>query len=208
MTTAKEIVQTLLLAGAVELRPGQPFTFASGLRSPVYCDNRLLLGNVRARRTITAGFVPRCLGAKVVAGPATGGIPWAAWVAETMALPMAYIRSEAKAYGQGRQLEGAAVAGRKVVLLEDTISTGESALNAAAALRAVGADLIKCVCIFTWGWEKTKTRFAEANLPLESLATLRDLVEVAAEEGTLSSQQRFEVEAWAADPEGWGKRWK
>ncbi|NOK62154.1 MAG: orotate phosphoribosyltransferase [Chloroflexi bacterium AL-W] len=197
------VAQTLLDADAVLLRPDDPFTFASGLLSPVYCDNRLLLGNVAARRTITAAFAPRCDDAEVLAGPATGGIPWAAWVAEQLALPMAYVRGSAKGHGRGQQIEGAAVAGRRVVLLEDTISTGESALVAAEALRDSGAEVIRCGCIFTWGWSATATRFETANVPLHPLATLPDLLDVAATAGQLSAAHRTLIESWANDPQGW-----
>lgn len=197
------VAQTLLDANAVLLRPDDPFIFASGLRSPVYCDNRLLLGNVAARRTITAAFGSHSNGAKVLAGPATGGIPWAAWVAEQLALPMAYVRSSAKGHGRGQQIEGAVVSGRRVVLLEDTISTGTSALVAAEALRDSGADIMRCVCIFTWGWATTKTRFEAANIPLHPLATLPDLLDVATAAGQLSAAHRTLIEAWANDPQGW-----
>jgi orotate phosphoribosyltransferase len=207
-STPQTIAATLLRAGAVLLRPDEPFTFASGLRSPVYCDNRLLLGDVAARREVTAAFAARCAGAEVLAGPATGGIPWAAWAAETLSLPMAYVRGAAKGHGRGRQIEGAAVSGRRVVLLEDTISTGESALNAAVALRESGAELLRCICIFTWGWDATAQAFAAAELPLESLAMLPALLEAATASGMLPTAQRAIVEDWVADPQGWSEKRK
>lgn len=201
-----EIARVLLSTRAVHLRPDEPFTFASGLRSPVYCDNRLLLGHVAARRAVVAAFVEHCGDAELLAGPATGGIPWAAWAAEALALPMAYVRGAAKGHGRAQQIEGAAVADRRAVLLEDTISTGESALAAAAALRAGGAALLRCVCIFTWGWAETAAAFAAADLPLRALTTLPALLEVASAEGYLSATQRAIVEEWVADPRGWGAR--
>ena len=200
---AHEIAATLLRAGAVHLRPDEPFTFASGLRSPVYCDNRILLGDVRARRAVTAAFTAHCDGAEVLAGPATGGIPWAAWAAETLGLPMAYVRGTAKGHGRGRQIEGAGIEGRRVVLLEDTVSTGESVLAAAAALRAEGAELVRCVCIFTWGWQATAAAFTDAALPLVSLTALPELLDVATAAGALGAAQRALVEAWVRDPQGW-----
>jgi orotate phosphoribosyltransferase len=202
-TTAHEIAAALLRAGAVHLRPDEPFTFASGLHSPVYCDNRILLGDVRARQAVTAAFTAHCDGAEVLAGPATGGIAWAAWAAERLELPMAYVRGTAKGHGRGRQIEGAGVKGRRVVLLEDTVSTGESVLSAAAALRAEGAELVRCVCIFTWGWQATAATFAAATLPLVSLVSLPELLDVASENGTLGAAQRALVEAWVRDPQGW-----
>jgi orotate phosphoribosyltransferase len=200
------IAAVLLRAGAVLLRPDEPFTFASGLRSPIYCDNRLLIGDVAARRIVIDAFAEGCGDAEVVAGTATAGIPWAAWVAEALGLPMAYVRGAAKGHGRGRQIEGAAVSGRRVVLLEDTISTGESALAAAAALRAEGATLLRCACIFTWGWDVTARAFAEAGLPLTPLATLPALLAVATEAGYLPPAQRALVEDWVADPQGWAGR--
>jgi orotate phosphoribosyltransferase len=206
MPTPETIAAALLRAGAVHLRPDDPFTFASGLRSPIYCDNRLLIGDVAARRAVVPGFAVACGGAEVIAGTATAGIPWAAWVAEALGLPMAYVRGAAKGHGRGRQIEGAAVSGRRVALLEDTISTGESALAAAAALRAEGAEVIGCVCIFTWGWQATADAFAQAGLPLAPLTTLPALLNVAASGGTLSAEQRALVEDWVADPQGWAAR--
>lgn len=206
MPTPQAIAQALLRAGAVHLRPDEPFTFASGLRSPIYCDNRLLIGDVAARRAVVAAFIDACVGAEIVAGTATAGIPWAAWAAEALALPMVYVRGAAKGHGRGRQIEGASVAGRRLVLLEDTISTGESALAAAAALRAEGAELLGCVCIFTWGWRATAEAFVAAGLPLAPLTTLGVLLDVAAADGALGNAQRALVEDWVADPQGWGAR--
>jgi len=203
-TIAHEIAATLLRAGAVHLRPDEPFTFASGLRSPVYCDNRILLGDVVARRAVTAAFTAHCDDAQVLACPATGGIPWAAWAAETLALPMAYVRGAAKGHGRSRLIEGASVVGRRVVLLEDTVSTGESVLAAAAALRADGAELVRCVCIFTWGWQATAVAFAHAGLPLVPLSTLPELLDVATDDQALDTVQRALVEAWVRDPQRWG----
>src|SRR5207244_11455457 len=105
----------------------------------------------------------------------------AGWAAEALGLPMAYVRGAAKGHGRGRQIEGAGVTGRRVVLLEDTVSTGESVLGAAAALRAEGAELVRCVCIFTWGWQTTAAAFAAAALPLVALTALPELLDVAAE---------------------------
>jgi orotate phosphoribosyltransferase len=116
---------------------------------------------------------------------------------------MAYVRGAAKGHGRGRQVEGAPVQGRRVMLLEDTISTGESSLQAATALRAAGADLLRCVCIFTWGWEATAARFREAGVELHALARIHDMLEVATERGMLTPEQRQLVESWAADPQGW-----
>jgi orotate phosphoribosyltransferase len=203
-SSAYDIARVLIEAGAVLIRPYQPFTFASGLRSPIYCDNRILLGDVAARRIVIARF-RRALRRRqrMVAGPATGGIPWAAWVAEMLGIPMAYVRSAAKGHGRGRQIEGAAVGGQRIVLLEDTVSTGESALQAAAAIRAEGGVVMRCVCIFTWGWRETTARFAATDLDLVALATLADVLEVAQHTGRLTADERTMIEAWAVNPQGW-----
>lgn len=202
---ASSIARTLLRAGAVLLRPGEPFTFASGIRSPVYCDNRLLIGDVAARRVVAGAFAEACAGADAVVGTATAGIPWAAWAAEARGLPMAYVRGAAKGHGRGRQIEGAEVRGRRVALLEDTVSTGESALAAAAALRADGAEVLACVCVFTWGWAATDAAFADAGLALRPLTRLATLLDVAVEEGRLRAEERALIEEWAANPQGWGR---
>lgn len=206
MTNAEALAAALLRAGAVHIQPERPFTFASGLRSPIYCDNRLLIGDVAARRVVMPAFVAACEGAEIVAGTATAGIPWAAWAAEALALPMAYVRGAAKGHGRGRQVEGAAVAGRRVALLEDTISTGESALAAAQALRAEGAELTGCVCIFTWGWPATRAAFAAAGLPLVALTSLPELLAAAGRAGTIGQAQHALIEDWLADPPGWAAR--
>ena len=206
MPSPETIAAALLSAGAVHLRPDEPFTFASGLRSPIYCDNRLLIGDVAARRVVLPAFAAACADAEVIAGTATAGIPWAAWVAEALGLPMAYVRGAAKGHGRGRQVEGAAVNGRRVALLEDTISTGESSLAAAAALRAEGAELTGCICIFTWGWQATAEAFSAVDLPLVPLTTLPALLDVAARDGSLARAQRALVEDWVADPQGWAAR--
>jgi orotate phosphoribosyltransferase len=119
---------------------------------------------------------------------------------------MAYVRGAAKGHGRGRQIEGAGVQGRRVVLLEDTVSTGESVLAAAAALRAEGAELVRCVRIFTWGWQATAATFADAVLPLVALVSLPALLDVASENGALGAEQRALVEAWVRDPQGWGEK--
>ncbi len=201
--TSIEIAEALLHAGAVLLRPNAPFTFASGIQSPVYCDNRLLLGNLEVRRLVSRAFAERCGDAQVLAGPATGGIAWSAWVSELLDLPMAYVRSSAKGHGRGQQIEGAAVAGQQIVVLEDTISTGESALNAVRALREADALVDDCLCIFTWGWDATQQAFQAEHLTLTPLATLNDLLVVATQAGSLDASQRGTIERWAADPKGW-----
>ena len=204
MSNRTTVALALLQAQAVLLRPHEPFTFASGIKSPIYCDNRLLLGNVAARTVISDAFAAMVGDAEVVAGTATAGIPWAAWVAERAAKPMAYVRSGAKAHGRGRQIEGASVAGKRVLLMEDTVSTGESAVTAIEALYSEGAASVTCACIFTYGWQATYDRFVAANAPLTALTTLVPVLDAAVSAGYIKAEQRATVEAWSANPKEWG----
>lgn len=203
MSNRTTVALALLQAQAVLLRPHEPFTFASGIKSPIYCDNRLLLGNVAARTVISDAFAAVVGDAEVVAGTATAGIPWAAWVAERAAKPMAYVRSGAKAHGRGRQIEGASVAGKRVLLMEDTVSTGESAVTAIEALYSEGAASVTCACIFTYGWQATYDRFVAANAPLTALTTLVPVLDAAVSAGYIKAEQRATVEAWSANPKEW-----
>lgn len=203
MSNRTTVALALLQAQAVLLRPHEPFTFASGIKSPIYCDNRLLLGNVAARTVISDAFAAMVGDAEVVAGTATAGIPWAAWVAERAATPMAYVRSGAKAHGRGRQIEGASVAGKRVLLMEDTVSTGESAVTAIEALYSEGAASVTCACIFTYGWQATYDRFVAANAPLTALTTLVPVLDAAVSAGYIKAEQRATVEAWSANPKEW-----
>jgi orotate phosphoribosyltransferase len=203
MSNRTTVALALLQAQAVLLRPHEPFTFASGIKSPIYCDNRLLLGNVAARTVISDAFAAMVSDAEVVAGTATAGIPWAAWVAERAAKPMAYVRSGAKAHGRGRQIEGASVAGKRVLLMEDTVSTGESAVTAIEALYSEGAASVSCACIFTYGWQATYDRFVAAKAPLTALTTLVPVLDAAVSAGYIKAEQRATVEAWSANPKEW-----
>ena len=206
MSNRTTVALALLQAQAVLLRPHEPFTFASGIKSPIYCDNRLLLGNVAARTVISDAFAAMVGDAEVVAGTATAGIPWAAWVAERAAKPMAYVRSGAKAHGRGRQIEGASVAGKRVLLMEDTVSTGESAVTAIEALYSEGAASVTCACIFTYGWQATYDRFVAAKAPLTALTTLVPVLDAAVSAGYIKAEQRATVEAWSANPKEWNNQ--
>lgn len=204
MSHSANVARALLAAQAVLLRPTDPFTFASGIKSPIYCDNRLLIGNVAVRQIVSDAFASIAGDAQVIAGTATAGIPWAAWVAERTQRPMAYVRSGAKAHGRGRQVEGASIAGQSVMLLEDTVSTGESAVTAIEALYNEGAARVTCACIFTYGWQATFDRFANANAPLTTLTWLTPVLDVAIADGYLEADARATVEAWSASPTTWG----
>lgn len=205
MDTA-EIARLLLRSGAVLLRPDEPFTFASGIRSPIYCDNRLLLGEVAARRTITAALAAQAqrLPCDVLAGVVSAGVPWAAWVAEALGLPLAYVRGVAKEHGRGNQIEGRVEAGQRVLVVEDLISTGGSSLAAVLALREHGLQADAVLCIFSYGMARAQAQFAAAAAALYPLTTLGALLDVAAAEGWLPATQRDLVASWADDPAAWG----
>lgn len=206
-TLSRRLAEALLDIGAVALAPDDPFTWTSGLRSPVYCDNRLTLGFPRVRRLITDGFAAyitdRELAPDVVAGTATAGIPHAAWLADRLDLPMAYVRSKPKAHGRGNQIEGRVEAGQRVVLIEDLVSTGGSSLEAVAGLRAAQADVVAVLAIFSYGFPKATARFAEADVPLHVLTTFDTLLDVARTQGHLADAALDHLRAWRHNPQAW-----
>ncbi len=203
-----ELASALLDAGAVRLSPDRPFTWASGLKSPIYCDNRQLLGQPGLRRRIAGSLTDRAraLAPTLVAGTATAGIPWAALVAEALDLPMAYVRAEPKKHGMGRQVEGPSAGGHRVLLLEDLISTGGSSLRCAEALRAEGAEVLQVLALFSYGLDVAEAAFAAARVPLASLATFADLHAVAAERSLLDAAGLRALAEWRPDPAAWSAR--
>ncbi len=203
------LAAALLDLGAVALRPAAPFTWASGWRSPVYTDNRRVLGDVALRRAVCAAFSTAIRDAgwapDGVAGTATAGIPHAAWLADALDLPMAYVRSSAKAHGTGSRIEGADVKGRRVVLVEDLVSTGGSSLAAVAALREAGAEVVGVVALFSYGFPTADAAFADACVPLVTLTGYDALVAAARSRGDVSDADLATLAAWRRDPEGWGR---
>lgn len=204
---SRRLAEALLDIGAVALAPDAPFTWTSGLRAPVYCDNRRTLGYPRVRRLITDGFAAcvadRELAPDVVAGTATAGIPHAAWLADRLDLPMAYVRSEPKSHGRGNQIEGRVEARQRVVLIEDLVSTGGSSLQAVAALRAAQADVVAVLAIFSYGFPQATARFAEAGVPLHVLTTFGTLLEVARTQRRLADTALEHLRTWQHDPQAW-----
>jgi orotate phosphoribosyltransferase len=204
---ARALAADLLAIEAVLLRPDDPFTWASGLRAPIYCDNRLTLAHPPVRTRITDGFrqtlVRAGLAPDVVAGTATAGIPHAAWLAGRLGAPMAYVRGAAKGHGRENRIEGRVAAGDAVVLVEDLVSTGGSALDAVAALREAGAAVAAVVAIFSYGFDAAHARFADAGVPLHVLTTFPTLVDVAADAGALDPDARRTLARWHADPKAW-----
>ncbi|KAA9025932.1 orotate phosphoribosyltransferase [Niallia endozanthoxylica] len=205
----KIIAESLLEIKAVTLRPNEPFTWASGIISPIYCDNRLTLSYPEIRRNIASGLAgiikEQFLGTELIAGTATAGIPHAAWVSEELNLPMCYVRSKAKGHGKGNQIEGKAEKGQKVVVVEDLISTGGSVITAVEALREAGCEVLGVVSIFTYQLEKGFELMKNADITVFSLTDFSTLVEVASEKGYIEQKDWEKLMEWRKNPAEWGK---
>lgn len=193
----ESVAKALLDIGAVQVRPDEPFTWASGIISPIYCDNRQIIGNVEVRKEIVRDFadVIREIApdAEVIAGTSTAGIPHAAFISEALDLPMSYVRGSKKKHGTGRLVEGADVKGRKVVLIEDLISTGGSSIEAAEILRDEGAEVEAIVAIFSYQLEKADRNFEAAGFKYVTLSDLDTLLDVSVEADMLTEDERAEV---------------
>jgi orotate phosphoribosyltransferase len=206
--TSFDLASGLLEVGAVRLSPKSPFTWTSGLRSPIYCDNRQLLGFHELRSLIKAALAQRAAESKptLIAGTSTAGIPWAALVADVLGLPMAYVRPEPKKHGMGHQVEGPHVDGHKVVLVEDLISTGGSSIKCVEALRHEDAEVLEVLALFSYGLPQAEQTFQAANVKLRVLATFNDLAQRAKEKGMLDAQDQASLAEWRVDTAAWSKR--
>ncbi|EAH4436516.1 TPA: orotate phosphoribosyltransferase [Listeria innocua] len=209
MSIEKQVAEQLLEIKAVFLKPNEPFTWASGIKSPIYCDNRLTLGFPIVRQ-----FIAKSLAEKikenfgevdVVAGTATAGIPHAAWVSDLLDLPMVYVRSKAKEHGKGNQIEGPLTKGQKVVVIEDLISTGGSSLKAVEALEEAGAEVLGIAAIFTYGLDKGKKLLEESDTKLVTLTNYDELIEVALNKNYVTTEDMATLKEWKKNPEVWGK---
>jgi orotate phosphoribosyltransferase len=202
---AERIARHLLEIGAVTLRPEQPFTWSSGWKSPIYCDNRLTMAYPEIREAIAEGFAAQIRKhdpeAEVIAGTATAGIPHAAWVAQKLNLPMIYIRDKAKGHGKENQIEGILRPGQRVVVIEDLISTGGSSLKAAEAVRAAGGCVLSVQAIFTYEFDQASRAFAEKAIPLRTLSGYSSLIEVAVQTGYVQKEQLQLLRSWRENPE-------
>ncbi|MFC0459680.1 orotate phosphoribosyltransferase [Enterococcus villorum] len=205
----QKIAKDLLEIQAVFLSPNEPFTWASGLKSPIYCDNRITMSYPKVRKEIAKGLAEKIKQAfpevEVIAGTATAGIPHAAWVAEILDLPMVYIRSKAKAHGKGNQIEGRIFEGQKMVVIEDLISTGGSVLEAAEAAKREGANVLGVAAIFTYELPAGKENFEKAGLPLFTLTNYSELIEAALEEKYIDEAELTLLKEWKKDPTNWQK---
>ena len=204
----QQIAERLLEIKAVALQPNNPFTWSSGMRSPIYCDNRLTLSYPAVRKEIANGLKETILKkfpeAELIAGTATAGIPHAAWVSDLMDLPMCYVRSKPKGHGQGNQIEGKAEAGQKVVVVEDLISTGGSVITAVEALRHAGCEVLGVVAIFTYQLKKGIELLEDANITAHALTDFETLTEIAKEKGYIRDGDLTKLAEWRKDPAEWG----
>ncbi len=205
----KKIAEYLLQIKAIKLQPSNPFTWASGWKSPIYCDNRRTLSFPEVRSYIRDSFVllieQLYPGTEIIAGVATGAIAHGALVAEKMGLPFVYVRSGAKEHGLGNQIEGYYEAGQKVVVIEDLISTGRSSLGAVRALREAGCIVSGMIAIFTYEFGKASESFANEKCTLKTLSNYSVLIETAVSTGYISQSEVNTLKQWRRDPSVWGK---
>lgn len=202
------IASSLLRIEAVTLSPNDPYTWASGLRSPIYCDNRLTLSYPEVRSLIADALAEKVkrLAVDVIAGTATAGIPHAAFVAERLGLPMVYVRSGNKKHGKGNQIEGVIQPGQRVVVIEDLLSTGMSAIEAAEALQAKGADVVRIQAIFSYGMERLSNNLRDAKIESDALLTFEALLETAQQQGDITIEEQKQLADWSKDPVAWSER--
>ena len=206
---SKKTAEYLLQIKAIKLQPSNPFTWASGWKSPIYCDNRKTLSFPDVRTFIRDSFASMVKdlypGAEMIAGVATGAIAHGALAADKLALPFIYVRSEAKEHGLGNQIEGYFEKGHKVVVVEDLISTGGSSLNAVKALRDAGCEVLGMVAIFTYEFKKASDSFAAADCRLHTLSNYSVLVDTAVRTGYIGEAEVDTLKKWRLDPSVWGK---
>lgn len=207
MISERKIAEQLLTIKAVSLNPTQPFTWASGIKSPIYCDNRITMSYPAIRRDIAKGLANKIKqhypDVEVIAGTATAGIPHAAWVAELLDLPMVYIRSKAKDHGKGNQIEGRIQDHQKMVLIEDLISTGGSVLEAAQAASNEGAQVLGVAAIFTYELPIGIKKFKDNQIELTTLTNYTTLIETALDKQFITAKERDSLEEWKKDPTQW-----
>lgn len=201
----KQIAEALLQIEAVTLSPTEPYTWSSGLKSPIYCDNRLTLSFPKVRQVIVDGLVKSVNPTEVdvIAGTATAGIPHGALLADRLGLPFIYVRSSAKGHGKGNQIEGRFEAGARVLVIEDLLSTGMSSIDAALAIREAGGEVTGIQAIFSYGLPVLEKNLANANLSATSLTTFSELIEVAENTGVLNRSELDSLRDWQEDPRAW-----
>lgn len=203
----KEIAKDLLKIKAVKLSPDKPFTWASGIKSPIYCDNRLTISYPEIRKQIAQGLAAQIKAefpdVEVIGGVATAGIPHAAWVADELGLPLIYVRSKPKDHGRGKQIEGVLPAHAKTVLIDDLLSTGGSVLKAVKAAQNEGADVIGVGAIFSYQLPAVSANFKQVGLSFTTLTNYSELLEAATEENYIAEDQLETLKKWRKAPEKW-----
>ena len=202
-----ETAELLLKLKAIKLQPNDPFTWASGWKSPIYCDNRIILSNIGCRNKI-ANYFSQLITEKykdvdVIAGVATGAIGIGILVAEKLNLPFIYVRPEAKKHGRQNQIEGEVSKGKKIIVIEDLISTGKSSLNAVKALREAELDVLGMIAIFTYDFEVSKDNFLKDSVKLNTLSNYSELLKKAVEINYVSKKDVETLEKWNKSPESW-----
>lgn len=209
MKNASIVADKLLQVRAVKLSPEQPFTWASGWKSPIYCDNRKVLAHPYERDYLKSELANVIFehfpDAEVLAGVATAGIAWGAMAADQLKLPFCYVRPKPKEHGLGNQIEGDLKAGQSVVVVEDLISTGKSSLQVVEALRNAGVNVIAMVALFSYGFHEADRAFADANLKLITLSQYPALIDRAIEKGMVNPEQLAILMAWRDNPAEWGR---
>lgn len=209
MTNEKTIAEKLLQINAIKLSPQQPFTWASGWKSPIYCDNRRVLSFPFVRDFIKSEMCnvvfDQFPNADILAGVATAGIPWGAMVADQLKLPLIYVRPKPKEHGLGNQIEGFFEKGKKVLLIEDLISTGKSSLEVAEVLRKAEVEVVGMVSIFTYGFDVATIAFKNAAIEYRSLTNYPTLIDLAVERGIVTSEEQNTLLNWRRDPANWNQ---
>ena len=207
MTNEKAVAEKLLQINAIKLSPQAPFTWASGWKSPIYCDNRKILSFPYIRDFIKSEMCSvifeKFPDAEVLAGVATAGIAWGAMAADQLKLPYIYVRPKPKEHGLSNQIEGVLEKGQKVLVIEDLISTGKSSLQVCDVLKVAGAEVVGMVSIFTYGFEIADTAFKTANIPYQSLTNYQTLINLALDKGIISAEELNALLNWRADPANW-----
>ncbi len=208
MQREQRIAEKLLQIKAVKLQPQEPFTWASGWKSPIYCDNRKILSypNVRdfVKSELSNLVFTEFPDAEVIAGVATAGIPHGALVADLLKMPFIYVRSKPKAHGMGNQIEGHLEEGKKVLVIEDLISTGKSSMEAIVALKEAGAKIEGLCSVFSYGFDVSKELFEKENIPVQSLSNYNALLEVALAQKLIESSEMEVLQTWRENPGAWG----
>lgn len=206
LSLKEKIAKVLFDVKAVKISVNEPFTFASGIKSPIYCDNRYILGFSEERDIIIDGFVEKIdKDADVIVGVATAGIPWASFIADRMKKPLSYVRNKPKEHGRGKQIEGADIKGKKVVVIEDLITTGKSSLIAVEVLQKEGVGEQEVMAIFSYGFDKARENYEKYNCKFSSLSNFDTLIKILEQSKYLTEEEAKIALDWSRNPEEWGR---